>query len=243
MPKSFKDITLWQFQQSEKIMQNNELDDIEKTAFVACLVFEKTTEEVDAMGRKEALKMFSKVEKIFKTEVQYKSWSRIGKLFLNYNMDKISFGQYIELSFFLASPNPIHMAQYILASASNKAFRKNTAKDHKQKSDYFLKQPVHKAIGCINEVARSFKLLNDRHKALFETPAEGEPQEQKQEDPFEKRYGWTYCATLVADYYKVELSKAFDMPAIKALNALIYLKAKRQYDEKQYQIQKMKHGG
>jgi hypothetical protein len=46
---------------------------------------------------------------------------------------------------------------------------------------------------------------------------------------FIEYYGWQYSTTQVAEYYRITLNEAYELPAIEYLNALSYLKAYRDY--------------
>jgi hypothetical protein len=46
---------------------------------------------------------------------------------------------------------------------------------------------------------------------------------------FVEHYGWQYSTTQVAEYYRITLNEAYQLPAIEYLNALSYLKAYRDY--------------
>ena len=74
----------------------------------------------------------------------------------------------------------------------------------------------------------SFTEFNKEYKNLF--GIDKEVAGDVQDIEFNKRYGWIYSATQVADYEKITLDETFALPVRRAFNALAYLKAKGKYD-------------
>ena len=54
-----------------------------------------------------------------------------------------------------------------------------------------------------------------------------------QADGFNKRYGWIYSASQVAEYERITLDEAYGLPVCQAFNDLAYLKAKSSYEAEQ----------
>lgn len=225
---NWSSITLGKFQQIEHLNKRG-LSEMDKVLFSTCIVFDMTEYELDNTDPKKVFKMTNKLAKVFESPFNPKPLTKIGKYFINYDISKISFGQYIELAFFLQ--NQIHNAHYIMATMSRMWLRKHTAKDHRRKADYFLLQPVNKVIGGINQIAENFKEFNKEYKSLFGLDKEvtGDVQEQE----FNKRYGWIYSASQVAEYERITQDEAFNLPVRQALNDLAYLKAKGKYEANQ----------
>ena len=46
---------------------------------------------------------------------------------------------------------------------------------------------------------------------------------------FIEYYGWQYTTTQVAEYYRISLNEAYQLPALEYLNALAYIKAYRDF--------------
>lgn len=55
-----------------------------------------------------------------------------------------------------------------------------------------------------------------------------------------RQFGWHYQTELVATYERVTLAQAWDLPTVQYLNALAYLKAKREHEEQQ--MKRLQHG-
>lgn len=226
---SWNRITLGKFQQIDKV-NCQEQPEIDKVLFSACVVFDMTEYEMDNAEPEKVVKMMAKMQSIFETPFNPKAYAKIGKYFINYDISKMTFGQYIELAFFLQQ-KPAQIAHYVLATISNQRWRKHTARDHRRKSNYFLEQPVDKVMGALNRITESFQEFNKGYKALFgvDPGVSGDVSQ----DEFNKRYGWIYSATQVAQHEGISLDDAFALPVRQAFNALIYLKAKAKYEVEQ----------
>lgn len=58
-----------------------------------------------------------------------------------------------------------------------------------------------------------------------------EPGDAVGRDRFTEHYGWIYNAEQVADYERIKLSEAFNLPVVQFLNGLTYIKAKNNYQK------------
>lgn len=223
---SWNKVTLFKFQHIEAI-NAKELSEVDKLLFAVCAVFDMTEHQLDNTSPEKVIKLVDKVNKIFSSDFNPQPKKRIGKYFIKYDVSKMTLGQYIELAFFLQ--NPTQNAHYIIASVSNRLWRKNNSSQHSKKAAYFLKVPVSKIIGCVTQVKKSFDEFNKEYKGLFGLDKEVH-NPQAIEDKFNKRYGWIYSASQVAEYERITLDAAFRLPIRQALNDLAYLKAKGKYE-------------
>jgi len=226
---NWNNITLGKFQQIEEINSRN-LSDIDRVLFSACIVFDKTEFELDNAEPKKVLNLTNRLTKIFEKPINPLPYKKIGKYFVNYDISKITFGQYIELAFFLNQP--IKNAHYVLATLSNQWLRRNKVSDHRKKANYFLDQPVTKIIGTLQKIGESIHSFNDEYKSLFglDKAVTGDVEE----DRFNKRYGWIYSAEQVAKYEGKSMEDTFSLPVRQAFNDLTYLKAKAKYEMEQF---------
>lgn len=218
-------ITLFKFQQINEI-NSREVSDLDKLLFTTCVVFDLTEFQLDNKPIKEASKLIDKVKAIFESEFKPLPKKKIGKFKINYAPARLKFGQYIELSFFLQS-NPIQNSHYIFSSIVS-----SDADKHRDRADYFLTQPIAKIIGSLTLFIEKFKAFNDEYKTLFGLDKEAGGKEA-QSDQFNKRYGWIYAASQVAEYERITLDDAFALPIRRAFNDLAFLKAKSKYDAEQ----------
>lgn len=228
--KSWEDISLFKYQKIEEYNTNENLDDLAKVLFSVCVVYDKTEYELDQAGLKVAGKLSNRVQKIFEQKFDPVPEKRIGRYFLNYNPASMTFGQYVELMFFMQDPP--RNAHFIMASISNKWLRKNRSKDHRRKAEYFLHQPVTKIIGSLKLFIERFAAFNAEYKSLFGLNDEAGGKEA-QGNFFNKRYGWIYSATQVAKHEGIKLDEVFGLPVRQALNDLAFLKAKSEYEAEQ----------
>lgn len=225
-------ISLYKYQQIEAINQDETLDVLDKVCFSACTIFDLTEfqlEEIYKANIKRFNKLIDKTGNIFSAPITPKPHKRIGRYFINHNPSALTLGQYVELSFFLL--HPIQNAHYVLASISNTLWRKNDADDHRKKADYFLRQPVVKVLGSVRFFIEQFLKFNGEYKGLFGLDIEAAGDVQS--DKFNKRYGWIYSASQVAEYERVTLEQAMGLPIRQALNDLSYLKALGIYQAEQ----------
>jgi hypothetical protein len=226
---TWKDITLGKYQQIEAI-NNRGLTDIDKALYCACVVFDKTEYQLDNEKPAKVLKMMNKMQSLFEIPFNPRAEKRIGKYVVNYDVSRITFGQYIELSFFISN-GALRNVHFILATMSNRWRKKHTTSDHRLKADYFLTQPVEKVIGALNLIQDNYSRFNGEYKQLF--GLDKEVAGEVQNDEFNRRYGWIYSATQVKEHEGITLDEAFALPVRQAFNALLFLKAKSKYEMEQ----------
>lgn len=227
----WKNISLYKYQQIEEV-NKQDLPDIDKVLFSACFVFDMTEHQLDNTAPAKVMKMTTKMQKIFETPFCPKASTKIGRYVVNYDVSKMTFGQYIELAFFLADKaKATQYAHYVLATCSRQWIKKHTTRDHRKKAEYFLNQPVEIVIGSLNMIIDSFNRFNIEYKSLF--GIDPNVSGNVQNDDFNKRHGWIYSATQVARHEGIKLDDAFVLPIRQALNDLIYLKAKEKYEAEQ----------
>jgi hypothetical protein len=225
----WSDITLAKFQQIEQV-NRQEMPDIDKALFTTCIVFDKTEHQLDNENPKRVMKMMGKMQSIFETPFNPNPKTQIGNYVVNYDMSRISLGQYVELSYFITK-GVIGNAHFMLASMASRRRKKYTAADHRAKADYFHIQPVELIIGAANLIKENYDRFNSEYKSLFgiDTEVTGDVEN----DEFNKRYGWIYSATQVAQHEGITLDAAFGLPIRQAFNDLMFIKAKGKYEMEQ----------
>lgn len=228
-------ISLEKFQLISSINGNPEYDELDKLLHTACVIFNKTERQLSTTKIKRVKRLIAKTSKLSQKPFPISPSKRIGYYFLNYNIESMRFGQYIELCYFLQK-DTIETAHNILASISHLPFKKNNSNNHKKAGEYFLRAPISKAGGSVKHLIEEFSKFNKEYASLFDLPEDDEQaieEEQSHVHPFNKTYGWIYSATMVAEHERITLDQAFDLPARQALNALSYLKSKKQYEDEQ----------
>lgn len=219
----WRKISLFQFQQVDAINAQDK-SELDKLLFTVCVVFGFTEYQLDNMKLRRATRLINRVKAIFESDFKAKPCTKIGKYTINYDPSTLTFGQYIELSFFLNAPT--QKAHYIFASIVD-----SDATGHRDRMEYFLTQPITKIAGSLSLFIERFKTFNNEYKGLF--GLNQEVSGDVQSDEFNKRYGWVYSASQVAEYERITLDDAFGLPVRRALNDLGYLKAKAKYDNEQ----------
>lgn len=227
---TWKNITLGKYLRIEQI-NKTDMSDIDKVLHTACIIYDRTEHEIDNEKPAKVVKMIGKIQHIFETPLNAKPCNRIGKYVVNYDVSGITFGQYIELSFFIANGGQKNI-HYMLATMSNRWMKKRAARNHREKAEYFLDQPVELVIGALSKIQESYTRFNEQYKSLF--GIDPEVSGNVQDNEFNKRHGWIYSATQVADHERITLDQAFALPVKQAFNALIFLKAKNKYEMEQF---------
>lgn len=224
-------ITLYKFQQVNAINARKDASDLDKTLFSICAVFNLTEHQLDNVGLRKAGKLAAITQRIFETPFVLGAASRIGRYLLNYDIGSMTFGQYIELSHYLSAPNQIQTIQFVLASIGRRRFRKHKSDGHKARADYFLLQRAELVMGSFTFLRERFKAFNKLYPNFF--GLDPDTHGEVQGDAFNRRYGWIYSASQVAEYERITLDEAYGLPVTQALNDLIYLKAKHKYEAEQ----------
>lgn len=231
--KTWKEISLFTFQQLEKISNDPHLDELDKVCFCTCEVFGLTEYQLDNMAPKKAAKKIRQVVKLMESKPEGKVRKRIGKYTLNYDPADLTLGQFVELRHFLQGQ--VHSAQYALASIARVVGTTYKSDGHPIRADYFLRQPVADVLACLNCFAERYSEFLKGYNALFGLDVElytvGE-----QAKSFNRRYGWVYSATAIAEHERITLDQAYGLPIRQAFNDLMYLKAKGRYQAEEQKV-------
>jgi hypothetical protein len=181
------------------------------------------------------VKMMTKMQKIYESPFNPKRENIIGEYAINYDVSRITLGQYTELSFFI-DRGAVNNAHYILATMAARWRRKRLTSEHRERADYFLSQPIENVIGAINAIQESYTAFNKQYQQLF--GVDPEVAGEVQNNDFNKRYGWIYSATQVAQHEGISLDAAYGLGVKQAFNDLLFLKAKGKYEMEQLRTSK-----
>lgn len=220
-------ISLYKFQRIDEIGKQK-ISEEDKAMQMVCVLFDLTEYQLNNLPDRKVRRYISAIKKITDAEFGLKPKQRAGKYSIDYDISKLNFGQYIDLNFFFQSTT--QKAHYALASIVSK-----DANSHKDRAEYFQTVPVSKVWGSYNYFISQFESFNKEYKSLFDADEASEG--NKPEDNFNKRYGWLYSASQVAEYERITLDETFSLPVRRALNDLAYLKAKAKHD---YLLRKQK---
>jgi hypothetical protein len=240
--RKWSDISLFKFQEVQRI-NAREIPEIDKVLFSVCAVFDFTEYQLDKMPWPRVQKMMARLTKIFQNELKPAARKRIGRYVIEYNFDRMTFGQYIELAFFfkLTEKDPVLSAHYCLASVSRLPFHKHNSEGHKKRNEYFLTRPVTDIIGSLKLLAEAYGIFNKEHDGLFGLSEEVHG--ERGSERFNRRYGWEYSAEEVMKLNNISLEQTYALPARVALNQLMYLKEKGEYLNKLMRENSKQNGG
>lgn len=193
-------------------------DTVERVAWMICEVFGKSQEEVDNMSKEEFLRYTNRLNKEIQTKDRWYNW-----VHLETDASKITFGQFIETSYWLKS-HPTEVLHLVSASLIRK-----WSGSHHDATEYILSLQIWQIHDQIQTYIESLNKLIQSYSGLFGLGEKNE--EEEKPHPFIEKYGWLFSAKQVADYEGIPLDKVYDLPVIQALNDLSYLKAKQNFDK------------
>lgn len=222
-------LTLEKYQQLEAIAKDNTLEDIDRSLFSICAMYDLTEEKLDSYKAKRVLYMADKVNKLFSKPMKFKAPKHINIYRINYAIEKITFGQYLELIYFLKNADVLNKAHYITATMAKTFINR----EHIDKANYFVKCEADTVIGAAIQIKSNFDVFNTvKFKALlYDSYAEmPSADSSKIAKWFSTNFGWFFSAKSVAEFEGITLEQAYKLPVTRALNDLMFLKAKGRYD-------------
>lgn len=218
-------LTLEKYKIIDAITSDKSLSEIDKTLYCICTLFNYSPDALDKEDPLKVVKMAAKVEKAFKFKITTPVYLGIYKI--SYNISNITFGQYIELSYFFQG-NPVENGNFIIATCA-KGLHKST---HITRAKYFLKKNISSVAGAVSKIREGYTALNKEFGALFGLDDEVHPEANSNSfmTQFNNRYGWIYSAHAVAVSMGISVNQAYNLPIKEALNELVYLKNKQKYE-------------
>ena len=226
---NWKNISLSTFKRVEQINKDIE-NDVDKVLFSVCAVYGITEYALDNMKPRKAAKKILAVQNVLSSIPKLLPRKFVNWYYINYNIRSLTFGQYIEIAYFMQD-NLLQNAHLVVASCAKDLFKKS----HSFKANKLLQNPLENVLGSAIQISKNFQEFNKGYKGLFGATRindDGREEEMKP-DPFNKQYGWIFSATQIAEHERISLDKTFELPVIQALNDLAYLKSKGNYLEKQ----------
>ena len=194
-------------------------DTVERVAWMICEVFCKSQEQVDNMSKEQFLRYANRLNKEIQTKDRWYNW-----VHLETDASKITFGQFIETSYWLKS-HPTEVIHLVSASLLRK-----WSGSHHEAVEYISGLQIWQIHDQIQTYIESLNKLIRSYSGLFGL-GEVQDEEEEKPHPFVEKYGWLFSAKQVADYEGIPLDKVYDLPVIQALNDLSYLKAKQNFDK------------
>lgn len=203
----------------------HESDSVIQMALIICDLYGFSHKEID-LNPKLFLKYTNKVNRIFK-KVE-KPWIWRTQVYQT-DAQKITFGQFIEIQYFLAN-GMLDNLHYIAATIQT-----NGKKDYQKRAAQLLEANIRSVLPYASKFLDSFKQLIESYSGLFDKEEEMEDEPLRPAEdihPFIAQYGWLYSARQVAKDQGIKLNEAFEMPILEALNTLAYLKSEQSYIKK-----------
>lgn len=216
-------MTVAQYRELYRISQLR-ISDIDKTALSVCFYYGLTHDEVNTMHPKKFIRLSGKLVNKFKIRKPLFPSFRF-----NQNADSITFGQFVEIQQWLRMKKKDNFEDILVREIHMVAatILKNR-KNHKKQSVNILKQNINSVFYNVYNFLQSYDQLINEFPFLFkEKEEEGLP---KKEHYFQKSFGWIYAASTIATHNNIKLNDAYKLPIRTALNDLVFLKAKSEYD-------------
>ena len=201
--------------QNIKRIQATTSDDIDRVAYLICVIYNKKESDVNLWAIKKFIRYTDKLNKLFKTTP--KAFPFFSPR-LQTDASKITLGQFVELQYWIKG-GVVFNLHFIAATLLNK-------KDHEKERERMLKKSITSILFSVSKFFESWQKLLTSYSNLFEI---GE--DPGEVHPFSEQYGWIYSATKVAELEGITLDKAYDLPIIQALNDLAFLKSKQKFEQ------------
>ncbi len=200
-------------------------DNVVKTALSVCYYYGLTHDDVNTMHPKKFIKLSNRMIKKFNIKKPLLPSFRF-----NRNAKTITFGQFIEIQQWLRLKKnddfeTVLIREIHMVAATILKNRKN----HRKQSLDILNQNFDVVFFNVIEFLQSYDQLINEFPFLFKAKDEGDGATKK-EHYFQKSFGWIYAATTIAKHNVIKLEEAYRLPVVRALNDLVYLKAKSEYD-------------
>jgi len=204
--------------------RNMDLDEWDMMCVVVCIIHDMTGEELEQKPPEVIANLIDRAGKLFAHPTDDESFDTIGFYRIIYNPSKLTLGQYVEIKFF--GQQKIAHAHYYLASITKKIIGKS---EHKDRAEFFHKQPVHKVLGSLKRFHEELRKLEAEYGSLYNLDPEVHAVPTGG-DKFNLRHGWTFSATKVAEHERITLDEAYKLPIRQALNDLVFIKEKDKYE-------------
>jgi hypothetical protein len=201
------------------------MDQVDKVLFSMAFLVGKSEQEFDKINKYK----FAQLQRQFKQRfeqlnVQGKETERIKDFKFNFDIRKVTLGQYIEVQHFYKG-NYLNNLHLIAAS-----FSTCDKLSHVERADKILKLPLLPVLFNVKKFIEVIKKLSDEYSGLFGIEEMEEEELKPLTNGFNEQYGWIYSAKKVAEFEGIKLDEAYDLPIIQAFNDLSYLKAHQEYE-------------
>jgi hypothetical protein len=217
-------ITVEMYQYINEINETD-MDQVDKVLFSMAFLVGKSEQEFDKINKYK----FAQLQRQFKQRfeqlnVQGNETERIKDFKFNFDIRKVTLGQFIEVQHFYKN-NYLNNLHLIAAS-----FSTCDKLSHVERADKILKLPLLPVLYNVKKFIEVIKKLSDEYGGLFGIEEMEEEELKPLTNGFNEQYGWIYSAKKVAEFEGIKLDEAYDLPIIQAFNDLSYLKAHQEYE-------------
>ena len=217
-------ITVQMYQYINEINES-QMDQVDKVLYTMAFLTGKSEEEFDKINKHKFAQLQRQFQNRFaQLKMQGKETERIKRFKFNFDIRKVTLGQFIEVQHFYKN-NYMNNLHLIAAS-----FSTCDKLSHVERADKILKMPLLLVLYNVKKFIEVIKKLNDEYGGLFGIEEIEEEELKPLTNGFNEQYGWIYSAKKVAEFEGIKLDEAYDLPIIQAFNDLSYLKAHQEYE-------------
>lgn len=223
IPK-WRNITVEMYQYINEINESD-MDQVDKILFTMCFLTNRTEEQLDKINMLSFANLQRQLKNRFELlNQQGKETKQIKKFKFNFDIRKVTLGQFIEVQHFYKNNymNNIHLIASSFATCGKLT--------HVERADKILKMSMLPILYNVTKFLEIIKKLSDDYKGLFGIEDMEEEDLKPLSNSFNDQFGWIYSAKKIAEFEGITLDQAFDLPIIQAFNDLSYLKAHQEYE-------------
>ena len=223
-------MTLGQYREIYRINHLN-IDEVDRVALSVCFYFGFSHEKVNQMDPNKFLNYSKKLLKHY--DVKKPSWHR--SIFIK-EVGEMTFGMFIEIQHWLrVNKTEDFEAVYVREIHKVAASLLKKRLNHRVQSLKLLECKAGNILYDVKLLIASYNSLLKEYPLLFNEEKEKEKDKKNKSPDFEhyfiKSYGWFFAAKSIAEHEGIKLKEVYDLPIRQALNDLVYLKAKQDYDK------------
>lgn len=220
-------------------INDSEMPDDDKMLMTLTALTGKTERQLDKLGTsKIGMLRFTYLVNELKKRLSVltekgKPVETINKYKFNLDIERLTFGQYIEIQHFfkLGQIESLHLIAASMCDIEGMS--------HQQKAESILQLPFLPVFYNVVAMLEKIKEFNLEYKGLLGIDEDVDEDLKPEASKFNERYGWIYSAKSVADFENIKLDEAFDLMVRHAFNDLAYLKELNNYE---YELNKKQIG-
>lgn len=223
-------------------------DWVEQVAYAVCYVYGFEPGQVNDMKKEEFIPFMRGMEKKLRRSGIRPFYRRS---LLIHDATKITYGQFVEVMTWVkmfATEDGVkkhELAADSIPLIAASILKKRKPGQHKKNVARLQEMNVRRLLMDVRIFMLSYTELVESYSGLFDkeelTPdaSQEEIDEYNKETelnihPFIDQYSWQYSAKQIAEYERITVDQAYDLPIMQALNDLAYLKAENDYNKKRF---------